>query len=99
MRVTVPVTRLDDEFPNETIDVLKVDTEGADTWVLLGCDRLLKDRRVKKIFFEQNATCMERLGIRPGEVQNFLRDHGYDCEPFKGRGGRGDGEWIAEPAA
>lgn len=91
--IEVPLTRLDHELPDETIDVLKVDVEGADTWVLMGCEELLEKKQIRRIFFEQNVHRMELLGIRPGEAQEFLRDFGYICEPIDDEGG----EWIATP--
>ena len=75
--IDVPLVRLDHELPDSPIDVLKIDVEGADTWVLLGCEALLKKKRIGTIFFEQNRGRMERLGIAPGEAQTFLRD--LDC--------------------
>ena len=92
--ITVPMTRLDCEITDETIDVLKIDVEGADTWVLLGCEKLLRERRIKKIFFEQNAYRMNLLGIRSGEAQTYLRDHGYDCEQLNSD----SEEWVAKPS-
>jgi FkbM family methyltransferase len=91
--IQVPMTRLDMEIENETIEVLKIDVEGADTWVLLGCEQLLRARRIKTIFFEQNPHRMQLLGIRGGEAQSFLRDHGYQCTPLDEK----STEWIATP--
>jgi len=78
--ITVPLVRLDQELPDASIDVLKVDVEGADTWVLFGCDALLKKKRIGTLFFEQNRERMELLGIAAGEAQKFLRDLDYTCE-------------------
>ena len=91
--IDVPLVRLDQELPDSPIDVLKIDIEGADTWVLLGCEALLKKKRIGTIFFEQNRGRMERLGIAPGEAQTYLRDLDYTCVPFRG----GDEEWTAYP--
>ena len=92
--IEVPLTRLDSELPNQTIDVLKIDVEGADTWVLMGCEQLLRDKKIRRIFFEENTYRMDLLGIKSGDAQEFLRDHGYSCEPID----RDGGEWIAMPA-
>jgi FkbM family methyltransferase len=91
--IEVPLTRLDHEINNQTIDVLKVDVEGADTWVLIGCEGLLKEKRIRQIFFEQNTYRMDLLGIRAGEAQKFLQDLGYTCVPMD----RDGGEWVATP--
>lgn len=91
--IEVPLVRLDEELPDSMIDVLKIDVEGADTWVLYGCERLLKKRQIRKIFFEQNGARMAELGIGESEARDFLVSVGYTCIPF----GRGDGEWVAYP--
>jgi FkbM family methyltransferase len=91
--IVVPMTRLDTELSDVSIDVLKIDVEGADTWVLLGCEHLLRSKRIKTIFFEQNVHRMELLGIPVGDAQTYLRDHDYHCEPLDSF----EGEWIATP--
>jgi FkbM family methyltransferase len=91
--IDVPLVRLDQELPDSPIDVLKIDVEGADTWVLLGCEALLKKKRIGTIFFEQNRDRMARLGIAPEEAQIFLHDLDYSCFSL----GRDKGEWTAYP--
>ncbi len=93
--ISVPLVRLDQELLRKNIDVLKIDVEGADTWVLYGCEQLLKEKRIGMIFFEQNRHRMQELGIQHGEAQQFLRDLDYNCQPFEGN----EGEWIAFPNA
>ena len=92
--IDVPVVRIDEELPNMPIDVLKIDVEGADTWVLRGCEALLKARQIGLIFFEQHTERMEKLGIAEGEAQMFLRDLGYDYS----RVGGDDRGWTAYPS-
>lgn len=91
--IDVPLVRLDTELAGREIEVLKIDVEGADTWVLQGCEFLLKKKRIRRIYFEQNDARMRKLGIRQNEAQTFLRDLGYVCAPFM----RGDAEWVAYP--
>ena len=67
--------------------------EGADTWVLYGCEQLLKKRQIRKIFFEQNHARMAELGIGANEARDFLASVGYTCIPF----GLSEGEWVAYP--
>lgn len=52
--VSVPSTTLDEIFPRETIDLLKVDVEGAEPLVLLGAQGLIRSHRVKRIIMEWN---------------------------------------------
>ncbi|MES2454135.1 MAG: FkbM family methyltransferase [Bacteroidota bacterium] len=81
--VEVAVERLDDyttEHGIEKISVLKIDTEGADTWVLYGAKQLLQEKRIKHIFFEHNPTRMKLLNIRLNEAEAFLKGLGYRVE-------------------
>ena len=90
--IEVPVVSLDEIFLNsehERIDVLKIDTEGADTWVLQGAEKLLRSHRIKHIFFEENKVRMAKLGIKSGEAQKFLQGCGYRLESLD------KGEWYA----
>ncbi len=91
--ITVPLVRLDTELEDRVIDVLKIDVEGADTWVLQGCENLLKKKMIRRIYFEQNKLRMAELGIERDEAQKFLSEMGYTCVPF----GRDDTEWVATP--
>lgn len=77
--VSVEVTSLDDYFKDSTepIAVLKVDVEGADTWVIEGAAGLLREGRIGHIFFEQNRARMAALGIPAARAFEFLRECGY----------------------
>lgn len=78
--VAVNVTTLDKYAQAngiEKIDVLKIDVEGADTWVLLGAGDLIRQKRIKHIFFEMNKSRMNLLNIAPDEAEKFLTEHGY----------------------
>jgi len=90
--IRVPVRSLDEVFARVervAIDLLKVDTEGADTWVLQGAMRLLRDRRIGHILFEQYPARMAELGIEPGAAQTLLATNGYHCRQL------GPDEWYA----
>lgn len=79
--VEVQVVRLDTYCGNQGIDwidVLKIDVEGADTWVLEGAQRLLEEQRVGIVFFEEDPAHLRRLGIAPGSCAAILRRASYD---------------------
>ena len=81
--VEVEVTTVDQYCSQSGISaiaVLKIDTEGADTWVLQGCEELLRAKAIKNIFFEENPSRMRELGIQPGEAGRFLSANGYSIE-------------------
>ena len=76
--VSVPVVRLDESLAAyRFVDVLKIDIEGADTWALMGAEALLRDKRIGRIFYEENTSRMRELGIQPGEAKAFLESQGY----------------------
>lgn len=85
--IEVLVDTLDNIFfqaSTESIAVLKVDTEGADAWVLAGAKSLLRTKRIRHIFFEQNLPRMSALNVQPGEAQNLLAEFGY-CVKYIGQ--------------
>lgn len=93
--IQVPCVTLDRAVSDvewDSIDVLKIDTEGADTWVLYGAEDLLKAKRIRHIFFEQHPGRMTGLGIGPTEASKWLKGLGYRLERLKGI------EWHAVPS-
>ncbi len=90
--IEMPVVSLDDFFLKddyECIDVLKIDTEGADIWVLQGAEKLLHSHKINHVFFEENIVRMSALDIKPAEAQNLLRNCGYRLKSLD------RGEWYA----
>ena len=80
-QIEVTAIRVDELVSSdETISMLKVDTEGADAWALMGCERLLKNRSVNEIWFEQNKPRMKQLGIPESAAQDYLESVGYTCK-------------------
>lgn len=76
--VTVQVVRVDEVLGgSQPIALLKVDAEGGDTWVLRGCERLLRSRVIREVWYEQNKPRMAALGIPPDAAQRYLRSLGY----------------------
>jgi len=96
--VEIDVVRVDEQIdPDVSIELLKVDIEGADAWALMGCERLLRERRVSEIWFEQNKPRAKALDIPADAAQTFLRSVDYVPEP------RSDPDadtvqWVATPS-
>lgn len=65
----VELARLDDLFPSGEIQVLKIDVEGHELAVLEGAERLLEERRVRDVIFEEHA-------IYPAPSMTFLEERG-----------------------
>ena len=80
--VSIEAVRIDQLLPDTTIDVLKIDVEGADTWVLYGCQELLKKKLIKRIYFEENIPRMKLLGIESSASLTFLKSLDYKCQRF-----------------
>ncbi len=75
---TVLAASLDDLLPPGVhVTVLKLDIEGAESLALRGARRLLAERRVRHVYFEQYPPVMQRLGVEPGEATRHLAAAGY----------------------
>lgn len=59
-----------------SIDLLKVDVEGAEFQVLLGARRMLEARRVRCITFEFGQTTFD-MNNDPDDIEAYLKDLGY----------------------
>ena len=80
--VEVPVTTLDDYTASRgvsTVDVLKIDVEGAEVSVLRGARRLLGGDAAPLILIEFNPLALHAAGTSPVLLQSALRELGYDC--------------------
>ena len=90
--IDVSVVTLDQfwtETDHQIIDVLKIDTEGADTWVLQGAESLLRNHKILNVFFEENIERMNSLNIKSEESKQLLSKYGYRLKSL------GDGQWYA----
>ncbi|MEO6212383.1 MAG: FkbM family methyltransferase [Vicinamibacterales bacterium] len=96
--IEVDVVRVDETLATaEPIALLKVDAEGADAWVLEGCDGLLRTGAIREVWYEQNKPRMTALGIPLDAPRTYLRSVGYAASPERGPDGDVV-EWRAVPA-
>ena len=95
--VQVEVAAIDDLGVTGRVALLKIDTEGADTWVLRGCRRLLAAKAIDEIWYEQNLPRMRVLGIGAGEAADLLSSCGYVARPAGAASGDVT-QWRAVPA-
>lgn len=80
--IRVDVVRVDEIVDSdEPIALLKIDTEGADASVLMGCDRLFRARAVREVWYEQNRPRMRALGIPIDAARTYLQSVGYSASP------------------
>ncbi len=81
--IKIPVKRLDEIIDKESkIDFMKIDVEGADTWVLMGAENLLRNKSVNEIYYEQSKPRLRQLGIRDDDASDFLCSVGYLTAPL-----------------
>ena len=77
--VEVPTRRLDDVAAQENwdrLDVLKIDVEGAEKWLIQGAAQILRTMR-PLILFECSATALERGGSSREELLECLQSFDY----------------------
>lgn len=76
----VPVSTLDRVFPDAALDLLKIDVEGFEEWVLRGAVRLLADRarRPRTIFIEVHPYAWPPLGTTSDSLVRLLEAAGYE---------------------
>jgi FkbM family methyltransferase len=80
--IDVDVVRVDEAVREAgPIALLKVDIEGADVWALQGCERMLKARAIREVWFEQNKPRICELGLPLDAAQNYLHSVGYVPRP------------------
>jgi len=88
------------------IDLLKIDVEGAEYQVLLGAERMLRQKAIKCCVFEFGGTTFD-MGNTPEQIENYLTRLGYSIrnvvpgnQPFPGRRSAGEARFsvhVAEP--
>jgi len=79
--VTVQVTSVDSETEGLTVDVIKMDVEGAELEALAGMARTLESASPDLVMFvERSAETLGRTGHTPEELDRALRDHGFRLE-------------------
>jgi FkbM family methyltransferase len=59
------------------VDLLKIDVEGAEFQVMLGAERMLREKRVRCVTFEFGQTTFD-MGNSPDRIESYLRGAGYE---------------------
>lgn len=65
----------------DTIDLLKVDVEGAEYDVLLGAEQMFRNKKIKCCAFETGGTTFD-MGSSPEMIINYLQRFGYAVNSF-----------------
>lgn len=64
----------------EKVDMLKIDVEGFEYEVLLGCTRSFKQNKIKKIICEIHSKRLEYKGINENTIYSLLRENGFSID-------------------
>jgi FkbM family methyltransferase len=93
--IQVPTTRLDDVLRSRTVDLIKIDVEGAEVRVLMGFqDVLTRDR--PDIIVEVTDAFLLEMGASAHELCAMLRRLGYSMFKITGSGLRAIQGWSAD---
>ncbi|MFA4849423.1 MAG: FkbM family methyltransferase [Methanoregula sp.] len=65
------IDRFCEEHNIKNIDLLKIDVEGAEYQVLLGAERMLRQKAIKCCVFEFGSTTFD-MGNTPEQIENYL---------------------------
>lgn len=86
-KLRVRVTTLDDEFPTQRVDLIKVDVEGFEEKVLRGGTRLLKDpsRAPRALYIEVHPFAWKDVRTGSDSLLRLLRDCGYQVTTLEGQ--------------
>ncbi len=72
-----PLDELLDQSRVREVGLLKMDIEGAEVLALRGCERTLRERRIRNLLLELHPPQLAALGSSVGEVIGRLRAFGY----------------------
>ena len=72
-----PLDDLLDRSRVQEVGLLKMDIEGAEVLALRGCERLLRERRIRNLLLELHPPQIAALKSSVGEVIGSLRERGY----------------------
>lgn len=78
-KITVPTVSLDHFSAKENIshiDLVKIDTEGAEWRVLQGAQELIRNEQIEMIQFEYGGTYID-ANITLNQIARFFSDHNY----------------------
>ena len=87
IHIKVPVTTLDIYLTQagvKHLDLVKIDVEGAEMFVLQGAEDTLKELR-PRVLFEVGQQNLDPYGLRPEHIYGFFQEHGYRMQDIQGQ--------------
>ena len=86
-QITVNVDKLDNWWianGSPKVDIIKLDTEGSELWVLQGANQLLQTCK-PTLFIEIYPEWLKHYSYSPQDVLVWLKDHGYCLYTLEGK--------------
>ena len=65
------------------VNLLKIDVEGFEYEVLLGCNDALKKNKIKKIIIEIHSEFLKSKGTNEDLIYMFLKEHGFKIKKIQ----------------
>jgi len=82
----IEVTTIDEIILSNNLDsvnLLKIDVEGFEYEVLLGCNNALKNNKIKKIIVETHSEYLKAKGIDEDSIYTLLKEHGFTIKKIQ----------------
>ena len=82
----IEVTTIDDIVLSNNLNIinlLKIDVEGFEYEVLLGCNDTLKKNKIKKIIIELHPSYLQSKGDNEELIHTFLKEHGFKTKKIQ----------------
>ena len=82
----IEVTTIDEIILSKNlnlVNLLKIDVEGFEYEVLLGCNDALKKNKIKKIIIELHPKYLKYKGINEDLIYTFLKKHGFEIKKIQ----------------
>ena len=82
----IEVTTIDDIVLSNNLNIinlLKIDVEGFEYEVLLGCNDALKKNKIKKIIIELHPSYLQSKGDNEELIHTFLKEHGFEIKKIQ----------------
>ena len=86
MQSEIDVTTIDEIVLSENlnlVNLLKIDVEGFEYEVLLGCNDTLKKNKIKKIIIELHPSYLQSKGDNEELIHTFLKEHGFKTKKIQ----------------
>ena len=87
-RDEIEVLTIDDVLTSEhidTVNMIKIDVEGFEHEVLLGCLQSFKEKKIKKIMCEVHHSYLESKGKSEELIYDLLREYNFTITPISKR--------------